>query len=139
MNNEKRAKVSIPHAFAIVASAVMMIKESKDNKNDPEILRETYNAINITARNFDWSNLTEKKLLESGFSAWNTENPDVGTIYLVPSWLKRYIPDDIRLVSIFGESIDDNSKIDDDERGGYLAYGIIPKTTEDRTSFTVIA
>lgn len=60
------------------------------------------------------------KLLDLGFRHWN-EN-----ILCIPLWILTIMPDDISFkgVDIFGTEVTINNKIDNDTRGGVLAYGL---------------
>ena len=129
--NNRRIRLSIPYAFSNISSNIIALKNCNDEETKKKLLDEIGNTIEIVARNFDWNNLTREKLVASGFANWNTEVPEIGEIYLIPLYLYRHIPSSIKLVTVNGEIIKDDKYLDNDTRGGYLAYGVIPEPPKD--------
>lgn len=71
----------------------------------------------------NWSNLTAIEALELGFRRWSNDVPD---LYLIPLYLLPILPVGTEVTSIFQEKIIYNgNNIDNDVRGGCLAYGLI--------------
>lgn len=64
-----------------------------------------------------------------------TDGNDDGNFYLIPLWLFDYIKHGEKLTSIMGNTVKFGENfVDNDHRGGYLAYGWIHgnlKTIED--------
>lgn len=80
----------------------------------------------------DFHNVTATDLLELGWVRWNDETD----LYLCPLAQLPDLPDGIALHSISGAvAVKGRDPIDDDTRGGFIAYGIIP----DQTTTTVTA
>lgn len=131
MNNERRIRSSIPYAFSNISSTIFALNNSNDEETKKKLFSEIKNTIELVARNFDWSNLTREKLIASGFANWDTEVSEIGDIYLIPSYLYRHIPSDIKLVTVSGDIVKAGEHLDDDTRGGYLAYGVIPEPPKD--------
>lgn len=132
MNNRRHyIRLSIPYAFSNISSNIFALKNCNDEETKKKLLDEIGNTIEIVARNFDWNNLTREKLIASGFANWNTEVPEIGEIYLIPLYLYRHIPSGIKLVTVNGEMVEAGEHLDDDTRGGYLAYGVIPEPPKD--------
>lgn len=83
----------------------------------------------------DWlnlSNLNTIQLVTMGFQRWDSPDANNKVLMLIPGvWLKS-IPNGLELESINGSRViyDSEAKqgdpgyVDDDTRGGYLAYGI---------------
>lgn len=133
MDKERRIRSSIPYAFSNVSANFISLKNCNDEETKKKILTEIGNSIELVASNFDWSNLTREKLIASGFANWDTEVPEIGDIYLIPSYLYRHIPSDIKLVTVSGEIVKAGEHLDNDTRGGYLAYGVIAEPPKDPT------
>lgn len=79
--------------------------------------------------------ITAEELVANGYAKWKIGKggfaPGVGmdgkVIYLVPESKYNKLPKGTELYSINGKRvIKGKDKIDDDTRGGYLAYGIMP-------------
>jgi len=69
------------------------------------------------------------KSLERSFSRefYDKPDPDGKQIYLIPGRDYKNIAPGTVLFSIFGErKVMGTDSVDDDTRGGYLAYGVIP-------------
>lgn len=79
----------------------------------------------------DWFNVTAEQLLDLKWRKWSK---DTGLL-LCPESQFASLPDGIALYSIFGDvKVKGRDYIDEDTRGGCLAYGIIPGRT--RTDVT---
>lgn len=128
---KRSIRASIPYAFSNISSRIFELTNCNNEETKKKILTEINKTIELVASNFDWNNLTREKLIESGFANWNTEVPEIGDIYLIPSYLYDHIPVDIKLVTVTGEIVKDVDHLDDDTRGGYLAYGVIPEHPKD--------
>ena len=131
--DKKQLRFSIPYGFSNVASNIKSLKECNDEETKKKILAEIENTIELVASHFDWNNLSREKLIASGFANWDTEVPDIGEIYLIPSYLYRHIPSGVKLITINGAIVKASDHLDDDTRGGYLAYGVIPDPPKEPT------
>ena len=70
----------------------------------------------------DYSRLGKEELLKLGFRHWNKESG----LLLIPIDLYDKIPDGTKLTSIDGEEkIKGKDGIDNDTRGGLLAWGLM--------------
>lgn len=49
---------------------------------------------------------------------------------LLPLWLLPFLADELEAYSITGEKVTQRYQIDNDNRAGYLAFGILPKTAD---------
>ena len=76
----------------------------------------------------DPNDLTEEEMVELGFSNWDDK------LKLIPIWMYTFLSDEFESQSISGEKIFSKSKMDNDNRFGCLAYGVIPtkKIIRDR-------
>lgn len=71
-----------------------------------------------------WNNLTYQDMKNLGFEKWKLDSGEI--IMLIPLYLYSLIPEGLEVISIFGEKIVyDGTNIDNDERLGLLAYGIM--------------
>lgn len=72
-------------------------------------------------------NLPIEYLVLLGFRKWNSN------ILCMPLWIFSIMPDNISFegVDIFGSKCTINNKIDNDTRGGLLAYGIVIETKDE--------
>ncbi len=74
--------------------------------------------------NLDPTDLTKKQMKDLGFIQWNEKNP----IMLIPLWLFSFLKDEFN-----SDCIDEKKKLikksemNLDNRGGCLAYGVMPK------------
>jgi hypothetical protein len=68
------------------------------------------------------SELTDAECDNLGFSLWSKENP----IRLIPLWLLPFLADEIKTTSISGTDVFRKADMDDDNRFGCLAYGVLP-------------
>jgi hypothetical protein len=68
------------------------------------------------------SELTDAECDNLGFSRWSEENP----IRLIPLWLLPFLADEIKTTSISGNDVFRKADMDDDNRFGCLAYGVLP-------------
>lgn len=67
--------------------------------------------------------MTDKQLEELGFGRWSDETP----MRLIPLWLFPFLAEDIEIECIDGEKMTTKkSEMDNDNRFGCLAYGVIP-------------
>lgn len=66
------------------------------------------------------SELTKAEALSLGFVQLNEHSQ----ICLIPLWLYQFLPDGLDYESINGDKVTKVSNIDNDNRGGVLAYGI---------------
>ena len=67
--------------------------------------------------------LTTDQLLSLEFGRFHGDN----STFLIPLWLLPFLADEIKVTSIFGEKmILKKEDIDNDNRAGYLAYGVTP-------------
>jgi hypothetical protein len=89
-----------------------------------ELHAEVKKEIPITVETFADLTQTEAKL--AGFSLWTDEQPD---FFLIPTYLYTFLPAGLEVQSVNGEKIkiEKVSDIDNDQRVGCLAYGIIIK------------
>jgi hypothetical protein len=72
------------------------------------------------------SELTEDEMIDLGFGKWSDETP----MRLIPLWLFPFIAEEIETECIDGEKkLMKKSEMDNDNRFGCLAYGVIPKNT----------
>lgn len=84
----------------------------------PDILTNS----ELELKDIDISVLTERECDLLGFGSWSKDNP----MKLIPLWTLPFLPEKIKCSSISGNVVIDKSNIDNDNRFGYLAYGIIP-------------
>lgn len=66
----------------------------------------------------DPNTLTKDEMILLGFGKYGDNN------YLVPLWLYPFLADELELNCIDGTNITKKSEMDDDNRGGMLAYYI---------------
>jgi len=67
--------------------------------------------------------MTDKQLKELGFGIWSDKTP----MRLIPLWLFPFLADEIATECIDGEkTTTKKSEMDNDNRFGCLAYGVIP-------------
>lgn len=73
--------------------------------------------------NLQLSRLTDKQCQDLGFNKWSNKLP----IRLIPLWLKGFLPKNSKTIfDINGKKVYRTKNIDNDNRFGSLAYGIIP-------------
>lgn len=92
---------------------------AKEIREIPKIVKEwkEYHPI-------DPNELTRDEMIELGFGKWSDEDP----MYLIPLWLLPFLPDEIECGCIDGEkSLMKIAEMDNDNRFGCLAYGVMPK------------
>jgi hypothetical protein len=71
------------------------------------------------------SELTDSEMIDLGFGKWTEDNP----MRLIPLWLLPFLADEIETECIDGEKkLLKKSGMDNDNRFGCLAYGVIPKS-----------
>lgn len=84
----------------------------------------------------DINDLTDEECTLLGFGKWEirdaflerkTVNLPSNNIRLIPYWIYPWISQRITAYSILADVITTKDEMDNDTRGGYLAYGIIPK------------
>lgn len=95
--------------------------KSKSISEIPSIIHEwekNYGSFKINPNDL---NLEEIKKLE--FGLWSKDSD----LRLIPIWLFPFLADEFECQSISGEKYSKLSEINNDNRMGYLAYGIIPK------------
>jgi hypothetical protein len=68
------------------------------------------------------SELTDAECESLGFGRWSQENP----MRLIPLWLLPFLADEIKTTSISGGAVLRKADMDNDNRFGCLAYGIMP-------------
>ena len=69
--------------------------------------------------------LTEDEMTDLGFGKWSEES----TMRLIPLWLFPFLAEEIETECIDGEKkLTKKSEMDNDNRFGCLAYGVIPKS-----------
>ncbi len=85
-------------------------------KEVPDKIVDSYGTVDITQ-------LTDEQMEELGFGKWSDKTP----IRLIPLWLYPFLPEEIEIQSIGGESKLKKEDMDNDHRFGCLAYGIKPK------------
>lgn len=68
------------------------------------------------------SELTDDECTSLGFGRWSEGNP----MRLIPLWLLPFLADDVASTCIDGSSVMRRVDMDSDNRGGCLAYGIVP-------------
>lgn len=69
--------------------------------------------------------LTEDEMTDLGFGKWSEETP----MRLIPLWLFPFLAEEIETECIDGEKkLTKKSEMDNDNRFGCLAYGVIPKS-----------
>lgn len=94
----------------------------------PDDYRPIDSAIeNIKASNdyfdIDLTKLSEQELIELRFSLWDKESKN----YLIPLWIFPFLTEVLTVTDINGKTETlSKSKLDLDNRFGYLAYGVIP-------------
>lgn len=66
--------------------------------------------------------LTSNECDELQFGRWSKEDP----MRLIPLWLFPFLAEDIKVACIDGSTTISKQQMDDDHRGGYLAYGVLP-------------
>lgn len=72
----------------------------------------------------DLTELTKEELIDIGCGMWDEES----NLYLLPLWTLPFLPDEIELGCISGETKKfKRDEIDNDCRFGCLAYGVIKK------------
>lgn len=73
----------------------------------------------------DPNDLTENELIDLGFGRWSQDSP----MYLIPLWLFPFLAHKIKARCVNGEEREYlRSEMDNDNRFGCLAYGIVPKS-----------
>lgn len=74
---------------------------------------------------FNPNDLTKEQCLELGFGKWKLQDDKI--MYLVPLWLYSFLPAKVQLTCIDGitKEYEVTTEVNDDNRGGYLAFGII--------------
>ena len=73
----------------------------------------------------DPNNLTENEMQNLGFGVWSKDDP----IRLIPLWLYPFLAARFKAKCIDGEEREfSKSEIDNDNRFGFLAYGVVPKS-----------
>ena len=100
-------------------SAAKEIREFPDNVKNQENGDSYYNI--------QLSELTAEEAIELGFCKWSDENP----IYLIPLWLLPFLAEELEVGCIDDKPISKRKKseLDNDNRFGCLAYGIMPRPT----------
>ena len=66
--------------------------------------------------------LTTEQCDDLGFGLWEEGN----AMRLIPLWLLPFLADDVKTTCINGEIVVRKSDMDNDQRYGCIAYGIIP-------------
>jgi hypothetical protein len=91
-------------------------------KNVVEYIRSAKWFIPVNPIDMD-----EEQLIDLGFQKWSEENP----VYLIPLWLFPFLPEEVELRCINGEKNTlKKADMDNDNRFGCLAYGVIPKKND---------
>jgi hypothetical protein len=67
--------------------------------------------------------LSSEQMDELNFGNWSGESP----IKLIPIWLFPFLCDEFECESIDGDKYTKLSQLDNDQRFGYIAYGVVPK------------
>ena len=67
--------------------------------------------------------LTEDQMINLGFKRWSKDTE----LMLIPLWLFKFLADDVNVECIDGTKVDKKSEMDNDNRLGCLAYGVVPK------------
>jgi len=78
--------------------------------------------MNRELGNIQLDDLTSDQRDRLGFRLWSNDNP----IRLIQLWLLPFLADNIKATRIDGRSIISKAEMDNDNRFGCLAYGIIP-------------
>lgn len=87
-------------------------------------IKEHYEKTKEEMQKIDYSTLSVGEMEFLGFRRYSEDKND----YLVPLWLLRYLPTGTKLKSIFGEVKEVGvDYIENDVRGGCLAYSIVRK------------
>jgi hypothetical protein len=66
--------------------------------------------------------LTDAECSSLGFGRWTSDSP----MRLIPLWLLPFLADEIQTTCISGKETFRRDQIDNDNRFGCLAYGIVP-------------
>lgn len=82
-------------------------------------LRSVVERVNTTV---DVSGFTKNQFDELGFGTWDEETG----LRLIPLWLFPFISNDVEYTAIDGDKIKGRDQMDNDHRGGFLAFGILP-------------
>jgi hypothetical protein len=69
------------------------------------------------------NDLSSEQMDELHFSKWSDESP----LRLIPLWLFPFLCDEFDCESIDGSKHTKLSELDNDQRFGYIAYGVVPK------------
>jgi hypothetical protein len=101
--------------------------ETKTAKEVKESFETFYNSMKKHPELIDWNGLTIEEARELRFQKWSDDEEEPKNLWLIPLWLYPIIPIGIKLVSIGGETIINDGKLDADTRFGCLAYGLILK------------
>lgn len=87
----------------------------------PEIIKNLEESTE--KRYVDVEKLTKNQMLDLGFRLWSEEHE----FLLIPLWILPFLPERLTVCHLDGESeIVDKGELDNDHRGGMLAYGIMP-------------
>jgi hypothetical protein len=104
--------------------ATQEIRDFPKNVRDNETDKLGEGEVFQSAFGIQPSDLTDDEMLELGFGKWEEGNP----IRLIPLYLFPFLADEMEIEDINGEkSIMKKSDMDNDQRFGCLAYGVIPK------------
>lgn len=75
----------------------------------------------------DVRKLTSEQMDDLNFGVWSEESE----IRLIPLWLFQFLIEECEYISITGEMVSGKSNIDDDNRFGCIAYGVVPAKNEE--------
>lgn len=93
-----------------------------------EFALEHINDYPDEVKNIDPNDMTAEELEERGFGKWD----DDSDIMLIPLWMLPFLPNEVKTTDIMGKDHTKKSEIDNDNRFGYLAYGVVPKDVREK-------
>lgn len=125
-------KKEVCNCFVYLANAISMVKlYNSSNEATIELINiNCTDFINELKKYVDLTNLSLEEAEELGFRLWSEDTPG---LYLIPLYLLPLIPVGMELTTINGRKVAyDGHNIDDDNRFGYLAYGIVFEEDESK-------
>lgn len=122
MLNDIIANLFITYANRIAES--IQYTNWSDEFAREEVRSTTNNFLSALRKEVDFDHLSREDVINLGFRIWDTDDSSK-ELYLIPMYLLPIIPAGTEVVCITGERIIyDGKNMDNDNRFGYLAYGI---------------
>ena len=116
-------KFTMTRNYLLANCSNMVLHNLQPNIKD---IKKEFAQVHISLS--EWESLTEQDCINLGFGMWDEDPAEA--LYLIPGYLYTFIPEGLKLQTIFGAQVVAQAKqanLDNECRFGALAYGLVFK------------